>query len=178
MYTNITNSATDGAAVVVSDIRAEGTDDVQPAVVVACPFPIGGESPLQVGLLRLGSGDVAVFDEQFLEGGGQAFEGGVYGEPGSPVLFNIAPGASSQLLLRISSPGLYTGRIVATVRDGDDESYVVLADGFGTDKAAIPTGPDVLMLQIFEGFSCYTGFYDEAFDCTFDEWRSRVSDLG
>ncbi|MFN4001409.1 hypothetical protein [Microcella sp.] len=174
VFVSFTNTDSSGASSTVKDIRAEGEVDTRPAIVVECPSPIGGESPLQVGLLKLEDGTTAVFDEKFLEGGGQAFDDGVYGEAGAPVLFNLAPGETAQLVLKINGDGIFSGEIRGTVASDAADSYVVLAEGFGQDKAAVLSGPDVFTLIIFRGYVCLRGSDYDPFVDPFDSENACV----
>ena len=126
------NTATSGSSLVVSNIRAEGelSEPAVEVVDVSCSEPIRGEPIPQYAELAIGTGEVAVFSEieeymrDWYVGTGEA------GEPGTPVVFDIAPGEAASLELHYEHALDFHGRFVATVTvDGVESTLVLTPNG-------------------------------------------------
>lgn len=180
-FLEFTNTASDGSSLTVSDIRGDGTVPDSPTrVAFECQYPQGGEIPLQFGKLTLGSSEAAIFEAEHPEGGGLSGEGDVLGEAFSPVVFNLEPGEVARLHLSVESLGKFTGRIVATVTSGQTKGLLVIAEGYGTDRATRESGLDDFSVLLFGGIHCNGADYDPLmpFDSPVCSMEEVVSKLG
>jgi hypothetical protein len=146
---DITNTATSGSRLVVSDIRAEGelSEPAVDVVMVSCERSIGGEPTPQYAELAIGTGEIAVYSE--IEESSRDWYSDEAGEPGTPVVFDVAPGEAATLSLRYEHALDFRGRFVATVTVDGTESTLVLTPN-GEDIFAPIVTIDTASLSILD----------------------------
>jgi len=116
---DLRNVASSGAMLALKSFRATGTTTgAPPAVRVVCD-PDGAAAPtVQAARLPIGrASDVAYFDKS-------AFGQTAKGIPDSPVVWNLAPGETGQLVLDLYPTESFDGTLTTTAFSGSDHRDV------------------------------------------------------
>jgi hypothetical protein len=177
---DLINTATSGSRLVVSDIRPEGelTAPETDVVMVSCQPGIGGEPLAQFATLALGTGEQAVFgdiQEDCITDPYYCWYAGTgeTGVPGTPVIFDIAPGEAAILVLRYDHAVDFRGRFVATVSVDGVESTLVLTPNGEDIYAPVITIEDVWLTSDNGVPGCLLDVTGPN-DCTAD-WASALA---
>ncbi|QNO36632.1 hypothetical protein H4J02_08975 [Protaetiibacter sp. SSC-01] len=125
---SITNTATSGSEIVVSDIRAQGqlTPPTTDTVRVGYYTCSGGGDDGIFAHLRLGVDPIAVYDDCYTIGSCFSSDP-VPPVAGEPVVFGVQPGETRTLNLVYEQTIDFVGRFVATVTVGGEKSTIDLS---------------------------------------------------
>lgn len=161
------SKAASGAIITLKNFRAEGTqvphDD--PIVVVRCWNSMGSAAPSSPATLRLGIDEQARFD----------FEA----ENDSLVVYNLAPGETDQLNLRLQTTEIFRGSLRVTVVSGESARDIVLKNYDGTDIYAAAYPPlKIVQLDMADGqlhCSIQRGFTAIGDPCTIGQLKAELA---
>lgn len=180
LYAYIRNTATSGAELTISEIRAQGelTPPAGDTVKVRYTQRVGGEVLGVWARLSIGVDPVAAFDECGSNVEECYAADGTGPQPGDPVVFTLAPGEAEELHLHYDTAADFTGRLVATVTSGGETSTLDLSPG-GVDIVAPFVTRSELFLNIGEAANTYcvderrgdAGYVPE---CTLEQWLGML----
>lgn len=165
-YLTLSNSATDGSAMAVSNMHSVGTFTTPevPEVAAECGGGIGAGSEIILVTQALGTTEPATF------------RGSYFGLPsGSPAVINIAPGQFVQMAFSFWDPDVrqisdFAGSLVADVTVGSETTQVTLFEGF--TRVAQPEIESTTLRIVGEYIYCGPdGGWD---DCTIDTFVSQL----
>ncbi len=180
VVTSITNTATGGSEIVVSDIRAQGelTPPAIDTVTVGYYTCSGGGDDGIFASLRLGVDPVAVFDDCY--GDGSCFSSDAEPPtPGEPVVFSVFPGQTRTLNLTYERTVDFVGRFVATVTvDGQTSTIDLSPDASDVVSPAVTRPLPYLRIAAAAMDTICTAdhpsdpYFVATSVCSVDDWRA------
>ena len=169
LIVDLRNTASEGAMVVVKDFSVTGTrttDDERYLRVIcdSAPTPV---TPLRSARLDATTPQgVAVLSAN-------AFGATSDGLPDTPVAWNLAPGETGQLVIRVFSRAAVTGELVATVLVGESAQMTTVQGASITTLPLVDDG--ATYLNAGEGLRCVRETDDQTTECDLQDVVAQLT---